>query len=248
MREWKKGRVVAAAVLFMLGTAFQTAHGQAALLVLLFGEQVASEEFYFSLKLGANVAEVTGFEGGSTRLALNFGLLATIKLSDQFYVVPEFAPLSGKGISKFPTVSTGDPNLDALLGNDNKTSVEFNYLDIPVVVKYYPLTTLNVGVGPYVSYLLAAERRVQGSLASTGSPLTLIDDVKARFNKWDYGAVFEVGYAPWRTAKTDELNFHLRYALGLSNINGDAGGKTLSHSVFQIFVSLPFMEPPNQSK
>jgi hypothetical protein len=191
---------------------------------------------------------VTGVEGGSARIALNFGLLATIKLSDQFFLVPEFAPLSGKGISEFPTVSTGDPNLDALLGTDTKTSFQFNYLDIPLVLKYYPVKTVNVGVGPYVSYLLAAERRVQGTLTSTGTPLTLVDDIKGRFNKWDYGAVFELGFAPWRTGKTDELNFHFRYALGLSDINKDAVGTSFKHSVFQIFVSLPFMEPPDKTK
>ncbi|MBE0557285.1 MAG: outer membrane beta-barrel protein, partial [Proteobacteria bacterium] len=115
---------------------------------------MASEEFYSSLKIGANVADVTGVDGGSSRLGLNFGLLATIKLSNQFFLVPEFAPLSAKGISKYPAVSTGDTNLDALLGTDNKSSFEFNYLDIPVVLKYYPVKTLNIGLGPYVSYLL----------------------------------------------------------------------------------------------
>lgn len=128
-------------------------------------------------------------------------MLANIKLTDQCYLVPESSPLSGKGISEFPTVSTGNPNLDALLGTDNKTTFAFNYLDIPIVLKYYPIKTVNVGIGPYVSNLLSAERRVCGTLASTGSPVTLVDDIKGQLNRWDYGGVFEAGYAPWRTGK-----------------------------------------------
>ena len=119
------------------------AKGQATLLVLLLGPEAASENFYFSMKVGANLADVTNFEGGSRRIGWNFGLLANIKLSDQFYLVPEFAPVSAKRISEYPTVSTGDPTFDALLGSDNKTTFEFNYLDIPVVLKYYPITDLS---------------------------------------------------------------------------------------------------------
>lgn len=230
------------------GPITQRANAQAALLVLLFGDQVASESFYFSLKLGGNVANVTNVEDGSVRCGLNFGLLATIKLSDRFYLVPEFAPLSAKGISKYPTVTTGDPTVDGLLSLDKKSSFELNYLDIPIVLKYYPQKTVNVGLGPYFSYLTSANRKVEGTLTTTGAAVTLVDDIKSNLKSWDYGAVFEVGYAPWRTGPTDELNFHVRYVLGLANIQNVNGANTLKNSVFQFFVSIPFMNPPKEEK
>ncbi len=83
------------------------AHSQAALLVLLFGDKVASENFYFSLKVGANVADVSGVDGGSVATGLNFGLLGTIKISDKFRLVPEFAPLSRKGVKNIPYIPSG---------------------------------------------------------------------------------------------------------------------------------------------
>jgi hypothetical protein len=237
-------RIILLAAFSMIASWTQQAHAQAALLVLLFGDDVASEDFFFSLKLGANVADVTDVEGGSTRVGLNFGLLATIKLGDQFYVVPEFSPMSFKGISDFPITTTGDPNLDALVGTDLTSSYRLNYIDLPVVVKYYPVKTLAVGVGPYAGYLLLAERRIRGELSSSGTPITLEEDVKGKLNRWDYGAVFELVYAPWRTGKTDFLNIHVRYALGLANLEKASTGTTMKNSVFQFFVSFPFMEPP----
>jgi hypothetical protein len=60
--------------------------------------------------------------------------------------------------------------------------------------------------------------------------------------------VFEAGYAPWRTGPTDELNFHVRYTLGMANIQNVNEGRALKNSVFQFFVSIPFMNPPEKAK
>ena len=89
--------------------------GQAGLLVLLLGDKVATENFYFSIKLGANEANLPGIDGTSIRGGFNYGLLANLKLSDKFFLVGEFAPLSPKGAKDLPLYTTGDPNLDALL-------------------------------------------------------------------------------------------------------------------------------------
>jgi hypothetical protein len=91
------------------------AYSQAAILVLLFGDKVASENFYFSLKMGGNYSTLSGIDDASYKLGLSFGLVATIKLSDKWYIVPEFSAISNKGAEDVPLLPTGDPNLDALL-------------------------------------------------------------------------------------------------------------------------------------
>jgi hypothetical protein len=78
----------------------------------LFGDKVASENFYFSLKVGANVSNLGGVSDLSSRTGLNFGLLSTIKLNDDFYLVPEFPPISRKGAKGIPYPGSGPLPID----------------------------------------------------------------------------------------------------------------------------------------
>lgn len=55
--------VIVLATTLLLASWTPRANAKAALLVLLFGEEVASEQFYVSLKLGATVADVKNVEG-----------------------------------------------------------------------------------------------------------------------------------------------------------------------------------------
>ncbi|MCP4312595.1 MAG: hypothetical protein GY790_15135 [Bacteroidetes bacterium] len=72
--------------------------GQAALLVLIFfGEKAASENFYFSL-------------------------INNIKLSESFYLTPEFLTLSPRGVKNVEVLTTGNPDLDDLLGEVNSSA------------------------------------------------------------------------------------------------------------------------------
>jgi hypothetical protein len=130
--------------------------GQAALLVLLLGDKVASEKFYFSIKLGANGTNLSGMDATNTRWGFNFGLLANIKLSEKFSLVPEFSPLSPKGARNIPLITTGDPNLDALLPNSSSTKRALNYIDIVLLGKYHFNDRISIGAGPYMGILTEA--------------------------------------------------------------------------------------------
>ena len=101
--------------------------GQAALLVLIFGDKVASENFYFSLKMGATLADLSGYDEGKNALAFNFGLVNNIKLSDRLFLTPEFLPAASRGIKDVPTLSTGDPGLDQLLIDPDKSNRKLNF-------------------------------------------------------------------------------------------------------------------------
>lgn len=228
---------IALAVLF---TGTTRVNAQAALLVLLFGDKVASENFYFSLKAGANIANLSNVDGSKMRPGFNFGLLATIKLSDKFYLVPEFAPLSPKGAKNVPVTSSGNSNLDALLQNA-KGDIELNYIDIPVVAKFYLHKKFNIGLGPYLSILTGAQDKFETTADEVGD-LTITNSTKSQFNSLDYGAVFEAGWSAWEARNGKGLNIHVRYTLGLNDIVKDNPGDALKNSVFQIFVSFPFIE------
>ena len=68
-----KMKSIILSILFV-GFTSTAVHGQAALLVLLFGDKVASENFYFSLKAGANYSNINNLDNAKTDWGLNFGL------------------------------------------------------------------------------------------------------------------------------------------------------------------------------
>lgn len=231
---------LAAVIIFTLAVPVKT-NAQAALLVLLFGDQVASEDFYFSLKVGGNITNLTNTEQSTSAFGVNFGLLATIKLSDKFYLVPEFAPLSRKGAKNILVHPTGNADLDALLSNTSTSEIQLNYLDIPVMLKYYPVQKINVGIGPYFSFLTSGENFYETNAGDAGD-LQILQDIKPDFNNFDYGLMAEIGYAPFRESHSDDLNFHVRFSYGFTDIMKNNPGDQVSNYALQLFVSIPFMK------
>ena len=82
--------------------------GQAALLVLIFGDKAATENFHFSLKLGVNYSIIHGYEDGRNGVSLNFGLVNNIKINDKLSFIPEFIPLANRQIKD---VSVSPPEI-----------------------------------------------------------------------------------------------------------------------------------------
>lgn len=237
-----KKLLIAIGILFIYS---QAAFSQAALLVLLFGDKVASENFYFSLKAGANLSDISGTDEGKSRVGFNFGLVANIKLSDRWSLIPEFAPLSPKGNRDVPLKSTGNPSLDALLVNPDKSKREFNYIDIPVILRYKVSDRLFIGAGPQISLLTSAQAIYQ-STPIEGNPLTYERDISSELNTIDYGLVFDLMYSVSNLLGGKGVDFHLRYALGLSDILKNNSGEAFTNSVFHITASFPFIEEQSE--
>lgn len=233
----KKFIILVILVLFSVSMA----HSQAALLVLLFGDKVASENLYFSLKLGGNFANLSGIEGTKMGVGFNFGLLVNIKLSEKFSLVPEFSPVSRKGVKDIPLLPTGDPNLDALLQNSSKTVRTLNYLDIPVVAKYNVDDRISIGAGPYLGILTDATDLYTSEVFDK-EDLNFEDNIKSDLRSLDYGFVFEISYSVSNARGGKGLVVHARYQLGLADILRDNTGKAIKNSVFQVFVSFPFIK------
>ncbi len=89
-------------LLFMILSSSAVVQGQAALLVLIFGDKVATDNFYFSLKLGATYSIIHGYEDGQNAMSLNFGLVNNIRLTDKLSLIPEFLPLSLRKTLVYP--------------------------------------------------------------------------------------------------------------------------------------------------
>ncbi|WP_343587301.1 porin family protein [Flavobacterium sp.] len=166
---------------------------------------VNAQKIQFGAKAGLNFSTVSGDDtnGIDYVTSFNFGVLSEIPISEKFSFQPEIM-YSGQGYS---------------FGDD---TVALNYLNIPLMGKYYITKGLSIEAGPQVGFLLSAKNE------ST--------NVKDSFNTVDFGVNFGVGY------KLDNgLNFGVRYNLGLTDINNVEGSSSKNkNAAFQVSVGYFF--------
>jgi len=226
--------------IILLGLSSGIVRGQAALLVLIFGEKAATENFYFSLKLGVNYSIIHGYEDGKNALSLNFGLVNNIKLTEKLSLIPEFLPLSSRGIKDVPLLSTGDPNLDDLLVDPESSDRKLSYIDIPVLLKVKLGDRFRISAGPQVSILTGATDTYMSSPID-GTVLTTELDIKSEINSIDAGAVIDLEYilAPPKGGKG--INLYVRYYKGFIDLLKENSGDRFTTSMIQFGATFPFV-------
>ncbi len=164
----------------------------------------------FGAKSGINIASISGdntdlFE---PKIGLVIGGVAEFKISDAFAVQPEIL-FSQQGIS---------------IENSN-TKLKMNYLNLPIMAKYYPTTSLSLQFGPQIGFLLSAK-------ADNGKVTV---DRNDNFKTVDLGLGFGIGY------KLDfGLFFDARYNIGLININDVNGTDKNYNSILNFSVGYYF--------
>ena len=169
---------------------------------------VNAQDIKFGAKAGLNLAFITGdnTEDFKPNTDFHVGLMAEWKISNKFSLQPEII-YSGQG---------ADINIES------EGRISLNYLNVPLMGKYYVTEKLSLEVGPQVAYLLFTK----------GGTIDYKDLLKAT----DYGVNFGVGYK-----LENGLNFTARYNLGLSNINDvDGFSEKNSNGVFQLSVGYFF--------
>ena len=139
--------------------------------------------FNFSTLVGDNTNEVEG------RTAFHVGLMVEVPITDRIFIQPELL-YSSKGFK-------GDFDGSNL---DNR----FNYLDFPLLFKYFLTDEFNVVIGPQGSLLLSA---VSSSDSRKDETINGIKGVDFGLNL-GFGFKFKSNFA-----------FDVRFSPGLSNIN-----------------------------
>lgn len=141
----------------------------------------------FGVKGGLNISNFTGYQEDVKSLAgFHIGGFAEIKVSKKFAIQPEFL------------FSTQGTTIEGYDGNSN-ANVKVNYLNIPILAKYYITDTFSVEAGPQIGFLLSAKSRGE--------------DVNDLFKSTDYGLNLGIGYD-----FTENFAVGLRYTIGLSDI------------------------------
>ena len=193
-------------------------------LLLLAGFSLATvnAQVQFGVKGGLNLANVSlsGNTGGvsySSKVDFHVGGLVSIPAFSSFTIQPEVV-YSAQG-SKLSS------------GGDNGT-LNFGYINVPVLLKYNTSSGFYAETGPQISFLLSANEKADGAS----------QDIKSDLSSTDFGWAFGVGYQ-----LPSNLGFDVRYNLGLSNIVKDqSGGGSIKNGVFQIGVFYMFGEGPKK--
>ncbi|MDM1407081.1 porin family protein [Myroides sp. DF42-4-2] len=161
-------------------------------------------------KAGLNVTSVTNIDESKSKTGFHVGAVAEIFINEKFAVQPEvlYSTQGVKGPYSF--------------------KASFDYINVPIMAKYYVIDGLSLQAGPQVGFLVKAEEeeKISGIKES--------QDIKDYAKKVDFGLNFGVGYELPMGVFAD-----LRYNLGLSKLDKDGEGSS-KNSVFQLSVGYKF--------
>ena len=175
--------------------------------VVAFGISYA-QEVKFGAKAGLNLSTLTGDDDTAMKVGFQVGGFAEIGISEKFAIQPEL--LYSEQGTKYD--GTGDPSL------------HLNYLNIPVMAKFYVANGLSLEAGPQVGFLLSAKLKTD---AGDG-------DFKEYVNSTDFGLNFGVGYD-----LTANIALGVRYGFGLSDVNKD-GNDSIKNSNLALALGYKF--------
>lgn len=212
---------------------------QAALLVLVFGDKIASEKFHLSIDAGTNFSTIQGLGSSNSNRGFYFGLGTHLKLNEKWELSPEFKPLSPRGVKN----SAAIVSYSSILEN-NRYEIALNYIDIPVLIQYKVAPRLSVGTGPQFSFLTKAKQITTGKF-SEGNEISITENIKPKFNSFVFFVPLEIGYSLSNARKGKGLNVKLRYDIALSNTITNTNYGSSKGNTLHFFVSLPFI---NSSK
>lgn len=196
--------------LFFNNLNFQAMKKLLFVLCILGAVVTAQAQLKFGAKVGLNFSTLTGdLEDTKVKLGPQFGLFVNYAFSDKVAVQPELL------------YSMQGCKLDDFTETGGEGKAEINYILVPILVKFYPVSGLSLQAGPQLGFLTTAKIEDE--------------DVKDDAEKVDFGINVGAGYE-----MESGLGFDLRYNFGLTNINKEDSWGDMKNGVFTIAVSYSF--------
>ena len=188
-----------------------------ALLSIVF---VNAQNVQFGAKAGVNFASINGddTEEFDMRTSFHVGAVAEFLFSEKFSLQPELI-YSSQG------AKMSDEGFDFI--------IKLNYINLPIMAKYYVTEGLSLEVGPQFGLLLSAKAKSEFDGESEE------EDIKDDLNDFDFGINFGAGYK-----LENGLSFTARYNYGFSNLadsgSEDIGDTNFNNGVIQLSVGFNF--------
>lgn len=189
------------------------------------GFTASAQKVKFGPKVGLNISNLNGNDDFKTDSRASFfvGGMAELMLSDKFALQPELL-YSSQGAK-----AEGE----GALGEAVYTT-KLDYLNIPVMAKYFVIDNLALEFGPQVGFLTSATRSLEASAGVVSVSANEVD-IKDDVNSIDFGLNLGASYT-----LDFGLNIGARYNLGLTDIAKDNDGDAIKNGVFQISVGYFF--------
>lgn len=177
-------------------------------------ESATGTKFYFGPKFGFNVASLSNGWLDKSKFSFAAGGFAEFKFDPKMSFLVELL---------YSRQGDGDKE------HGTKYRMRMNYLNIPLMGKYYFYKNFSAHFGPQIGILLNSKSKMKDGGTEVK---TDIDDT----NAFELGLNFGVGYDfDWGLAVT------ARYGLGLTNVlDKDAWGEKHKNRVFQLAVGWRF--------
>jgi len=182
------------------------------IILLVFGIYTMQAQTYFGVKVGANY---TSFRGDVNQIdykpSFHVGGVAEITMNDSFSFQPEILySVQGYQIKDSTSIRTN-----------------YNYIQIPLMLKYFVKDLVTLDAGPQVGYLV--------STTQTNGYEEIIGNQKELSNSLDYG--FNLG----ATYEMDSGIFiQARYNFGLANVLKKESNAKVYNSVIQLSMGYKF--------
>lgn len=179
----------------VLATLYYVAYAQ--------NESVKNSDISFGFKGGLNLSFITGdgTDNFDSKIAFHIGVVSEITISENFSFQPELL-YSAQG------------DKETFEGTDIKYKLD--YLNVPLMVKYYVSEGFSLEAGPQLGFLLSSKAEGDG----------VSIDLKDMMNTFEFALDFGLGYK-----FENGINFSARYNLGISNIvknNGSILGEPMT--------------------
>lgn len=212
--------------------------GQAAIIAILFGDKVASENFNISMEVGGAYANFSDLDNVDwAKFGLNFGIAGNARLSKNFFVSPGIYFLARRNmlISSF-NLNTGTPELDQQFQNVSG-ELSLSYIDIPILLSYQTNNKkFRFSLAPQISILQDADAIYKGESGDFHSNL------RSDLESVDYGGMIDIAYVLGKAHKGRGIFIHARYYQGFTDvIKTSVSPSNNQISFFSFHLSLPFI-------
>lgn len=176
---------------------------------------LAQQQLKFGPKAGVNFANLSGVDNAEMKTGFHVGAVAEIKFNEKFSIQPEVV-YSAQGAK-------------ANIGNI-QGKVNLDYINVPILAKYYIVDGFSVEAGPQIGFLVKAEGK------GTVDNVSVTNDIKDNFKSTDFGLGFGLAYD-----LPIGMFVNARYNLGLSDIrNNTSSGDAIKNNVIQVGIGYKF--------
>lgn len=189
----------------------------AALIAIGFGAN-AQQEVKYGPKAGVNFATLSNTDNSKMLTGFYVGAVAEIKFNDKFSVQPELV-YSAQGVKQ----EFSETFMNVTMSYKN--TIKVDYINIPILAKYYIVDGFSVEAGPQFGFLVKGE-----SKSDEGK-----EDIKKNLKSFDFGIGAGLAYD-----LENGFFVNARYNFGLSDVDKEKEGKSKNNGVIQVGVGYKF--------